>query len=77
MLPIAAIDRASNPTLGQMRMNTDWTTLLPARGTIYLAQIEDAGVIGMETLPAVVLGREWNGRADLFQRSVRIRAAEE
>jgi hypothetical protein len=72
-----AVDPTSNPMLGRMRMNSDWTILLPARGTIYLAQIEDAGAIGMVILPTVMLGREWNGRADFFQPSVRIRAAEE
>jgi hypothetical protein len=38
--------------------------VLPARGTIYVAQIEDARSIGMEILPKVMLGKEWNGRAD-------------
>ena len=59
-----AVDASSNPLLGRMRMNTDWTIVLPARGTIYVAQIEDAGSIGMEILPTVMLGKEWNGRAD-------------
>ena len=59
-----AVDASSNPLLGRMRMNTDWTIVLPARGTIYVAQIEDAGTLGMEILPRVMLGKEWNGRAD-------------
>jgi hypothetical protein len=59
-----AVDASSNPLLGRMRRNTDWTVVLPARGTIYLAQIEDAGSIGMEILPKVMLGNEWNGRTE-------------
>lgn len=59
-----AVDAASNPLLGKMRMNTDWTLVLPARGTIYAAQIEDAGALGKEILPRVMLGKEWNGRVD-------------
>jgi hypothetical protein len=38
--------------------------VLPTRGTIYAAQIEDAGSLGKEILPAVVLGKEWNGQAN-------------
>jgi hypothetical protein len=56
-------DPVSNPLLGRMRMNTDWTILLPSRGTIFLTQIEDAGSVGKEILPAVILGG-WNGQAD-------------
>jgi hypothetical protein len=59
-----AMDAASNPLLGKMRMNTDWTIVLPARGTIYVAQIEDSGAIGKDILPAVMLGQEWNGKVD-------------
>jgi hypothetical protein len=59
-----AMDSASNPMLGKMRMNTDWTIVLPARGTIHVAQIEDAGAVGKEILPSVMLGKEWNGKAD-------------
>jgi hypothetical protein len=59
-----ATDAASNPLLGRMRMNTDWTILLPARGTIFATQIEDAGAVGREILPSVVLDRGWNGQAD-------------
>ena len=57
-----AVDPSSNPMLGRMRMSTDWTIVLPGRGTIFVAQIEDAGSI--EILPKVMLGKEWNGRAD-------------
>ncbi len=57
-------DAASNPLLGKMRMNTDWTILLPARGTIFVTQIEDAGAVGKRILPTVMLGKEWNGQAD-------------
>jgi hypothetical protein len=57
-------DAASNPLLGKMRMNTDWTILLPARGTIFVTQGEDAGAVGKKILPTVMLGKEWNGRAD-------------
>jgi hypothetical protein len=60
------VDASGNPLLGRVRMNTDWTIVLPARGTIYVAQIEDAGSIGMEVLPKVMLGKEWNGRADFL-----------
>ena len=59
-----AMDAASNPLLGKMRMNTDWTIVLPARGTIYVAQIEDSGAIGKDILPAVMVGQEWNGKVD-------------
>lgn len=59
-----AVDAVSNPLLGRMRMNTDWTLVLPARGTIFVTQIEDAGTLGKEILPAVMMGGEWNGHAD-------------
>lgn len=59
-----AMDAASNPLLGKMRMHSEWTIVLPARGTIYVSQIEDAGTIGREILPSVMLGKEWNGKAD-------------
>jgi hypothetical protein len=57
-------DAASNPLLGRVRMNTDWTILLPARGTIFVTQIEDAGEVGKSILPTVILGGEWNGQAE-------------
>ena len=72
-----AVDASSNPMLGRMRMNTDWTIVLPARGTIYVAQIEDAGSIGMEILPRSCWARSGTGGLTLFQPSVPIRAAEE
>jgi hypothetical protein len=58
------VDPVSNPLLGRMRMNTDWTILLPGRGTIFVTQIEDAGSAGKTILPAVILGNGWNGQAD-------------
>ena len=54
----------SNPLLGKMRMNTDWTIVLPARGTIFATQIEDAGSIGKDVLPAVMLDKGWAGEAE-------------
>lgn len=58
------IDPASNPLLGKLRMNTEWTIVLPARGTIFASQIEDAGTLGRKILPAVMLGGEWTGTAE-------------
>ena len=56
----------SNPLLGKMRMNTDWTIVLPSRGTIFATQIEDAGSIGKDILPAVMIGKGWDGEADFI-----------
>jgi hypothetical protein len=60
------VDPVSNPLLGRMRMNTDWTILLPGRGTIFVTQIEDGGTAGKKILPAVILGGGWNGQADFI-----------
>jgi hypothetical protein len=56
----------SNPLLGKMRLNTDWTIVIPARGTIFATQIEDAGAIGKDILPPVMLGQGWDGDVEFI-----------
>lgn len=58
------IDGSTNQLVGKMRMNTEWTIVLPGRGSIFMAEIEDSGSVGKEILPTVMQGKEWKGSVD-------------
>ena len=55
----------SNLVLGKMRSTTDWTVVLPLRGTLLLTEIEDSGEVGKNVIASVVSGRTWTGPLDV------------
>jgi hypothetical protein len=55
------VNADSNILQGKMIMNTTWTVTLPGRGTLFLAEIENASEFARKVVaPALILKREWN-----------------
>ena len=47
---------------GKMVVDTDWTLVLPGRGSLFLAQIEDASdFVKQVALPVIASRKDWEG----------------
>jgi hypothetical protein len=49
----------SNLVRGVLETRTDWTLVIPSRGSIFLTQIESVGELSKQVMPTVITGGTW------------------